>query len=158
MENEIERLKELLRKSKKNIIEIGRLLNYIRRNKLYKERSFTEFLKNLGISRRTAEYYVRISQLENAEEMLEEIGYTKLIVLLQANNLSEEAIEAAKQLSVSKLKEYIQAQKKKDKEKEKVEKVKRELEKIIKKTDVETFKKAFIEVITTLKGGVRKWT
>ncbi len=145
---EIQELKKIVQQRKKDIIKIGRLLKQLKQRRLGKK--YSEILNEIGISTRTASYYIKIAELENAQKLLDEVGYTKLVVLLEAKKLDENHLELAKTMSVSQLRRKLKGED--DKTQDKVEKVKKELKKIIKKSgDMETFKKAFVEIIKEIK-------
>jgi len=144
---EVEELKQIIEKRNRDVVVIGRLLKKIKQEKSYKEKSFSEFLRNIGISTRTANYYIRISELENADKLVKEIGYTKLIVLMEAKKLNKETLEMAKEMSVSQLKRKLfETEQKKD-----ISKVEKDIERLLKKYPVDDFKKALVNVIKKLK-------
>lgn len=148
---EIQELKEIIKQRKKDIIRIGQLLKRIKQKG---GRSYLEILNEVGIKSRTASYYMKIAELENGQELLDEIGYTKLVVLLEAKKLDEKHLELAKTMSVSELKNAIKEENGDcEEDKEEIERIKNQLKKIINKYDVETFKKAFIELIQEIKVG-----
>lgn len=145
---EIHELKETLKNRREDIVKIGQLLKAIKESKSYKERTFYDFLKSVGINERTASYYMRIAELENAKELISEIGYTKLITLLETDNFDEEHLNLAKTLSVPELRKRFR----KPKSQNEVEEVKKEIKRIVNSKDMETFKKAFVEAIKEIKG------
>ncbi len=148
MQEEIAEIKKIVQQRKKDIIRIGRILKQLKQRKLGKK--YSEILNEIGISTRTASYYIKIAELENAQKLLDEVGYTKLVVLLEAKKLDEEHLELAKTMSVSQLRRKLKGED--DKTQDQVEKVKKELKKIIKKSgDIQTFKKAFVELIKEIK-------
>ncbi len=120
----MEELKELMKEHKKDVVKIGRLLSKIKEEGSYssdsERKSFKKFVEELGISYRLAKYYMDIAKIENAEKVIDEIGYTKAMYLASKGMLNEEWIELAKHKSINKLKELlgnIDKEKKKEKAK-----------------------------------------
>jgi uncharacterized protein YpuA (DUF1002 family) len=109
---EMEELKELMKEHKKDVVKIGRLLSKIKEEGSYSSdsdrKSFKKFVEELGISYRLAKYYMDIAKIENAEKVIDEIGYTKAMYLARKGMLNEEGIELAKHNSINKLKELLE--------------------------------------------------